>query len=225
MNIQEPLWNHQQIPLLLKRLAGWEQVFRVNFTIHWKQYTVCTGLQLADLSFYFCRCLKLHEGSKKKYSSYLCAPALWHFMSFWNRAVQQVLALSTFYSINDSLSFALFPTPRLAAAARHIHSDSFKCWELDTSTSHPTSAIFLSWRQSINTISLKLQMQYSHCWANLISKSFSFFFLCNYCNYFNGQKILNARSLLPLWSQKLAKELFSCLFKDHKYCTSRRKWA
>lgn len=71
--------------LLLQRLAGSAQVSGVNFTIVccFQIHRSSRPLQLTGLMFYFCRCLKLHVGSGKKYSIYLCAPALWHFMSYW----------------------------------------------------------------------------------------------------------------------------------------------
>lgn len=141
---------------LLQSLAGSAEVSGVNFTI------VCclrtqrssTPLQLAGLVFHFCRCLKLHGGSKKKYSIYLCAPVLWHFMNYWIEfSVEDLTYFHFFYSINDISYFTLFLKPRLASVVMHIHPESFKWWNLNTFTSHPTSAIFLSCRPLINTIS------------------------------------------------------------------------
>lgn len=142
---------------LLQSLAGSAEVSGVNFTI------VCcfqtqrspSPLQLAGLVFHFCRCLKLHAGSKKKYSAYLCAPALWHFRSCWIEfSVEDLIYFHSFYRINDISYFTLFLKPRLASVVMHIHPESFKLWNLDTFTSHPTSAIFLYCRPLINTISL-----------------------------------------------------------------------
>lgn len=142
---------------LLQRLAGSAEVSGVNFTIVccFQMHRSSRPLQPAGPVFHSCRCLKLHAGSKKKYSLYLCASALWRFVNYWIEfSVEGLTYFHCFYRINGTLCFARFLKPRLASAVMHIHPESFKWWNLDTFTSHPTSAIFLSCRPLINTISL-----------------------------------------------------------------------
>lgn len=156
---------------LLQSLAGSAEVSGVNFTIVCCFHTQrsSTPLQLAGLAFHFCRYLKLHAGSEKEYSVYLCAPALWHFMNYWIEfRVEDLTYFHFFYRINDISYFTLLLKPRLASVVMHIHPESFKWWNLDTFTSYPSSAIFLSCRPLINTISLiNCKCSTAVIWANL----------------------------------------------------------
>lgn len=126
--------------LLLQQLAGPAQVLGVNFTIvlSFQMHRSSRPLQLTGLRFYFCRCLKLHAGAKNKYSVYLCHL---HFDISWATEIRlcgRFYIFPLFYNINDTCTLPCFLPP----AVMHIHPESFECWNLDTCTSHPTSAIF-----------------------------------------------------------------------------------
>lgn len=156
MKNREPLWVSQPAPYIATAKTGW---ISTGFRGEFYNSVLLPDPQIVKTSSAYrsyvllLQMFKIECGIWKEiFHLFMCTCTLtFHELL---RLCGRFYLFPLFYSINDSLYFALFPTPRLASAAIHIHPESFKCWNLDKFTSHPTSAIFLSCTQLINTISL-----------------------------------------------------------------------